>query len=111
MLVRDTGDSVEMPRFELPKGLREGSVVRVPFGLQNRPDWSRAVLDKEEEERRRKEAQRTLDEMKGSDPGGDINAVSSFTTLPRKAISRRLLPQVPMQEKRDQIPVHKQVRG
>jgi hypothetical protein len=72
VLVSDTGDSVEMPRFELPKGLREGSVLRVPFGLQNRPDWSRAVLDKEEEERRRKEAQRTLDELKHSDPGGDI---------------------------------------
>jgi Protein of unknown function (DUF3006) len=72
VLVSDTGESAEMPRFELPKGLREGSVLRVPFGLQNRPDWSRAVLDKAEEERRRKEAQRTLDELKGSDPGGDI---------------------------------------
>jgi len=72
VLVSDTGESAEMPRFELPKGLREGSVLRVPFGLQNRPDWSRAVLDKAEEERRRKEAQRRLDELKGSDPGGDI---------------------------------------
>jgi hypothetical protein len=72
VLVSDTGESVEMPRFELPKGLHEGSVLRVPYGLQNRPDWSRAALDRTEEERRRAEAKRTLDELKRSDPGGDI---------------------------------------
>ena len=72
VLVSDTGQSVEMPRFELPKGLCEGSVLRVPFGLQNQPDWSRAVLDNAEEERRNREAQRMLDELKRSDPGGDI---------------------------------------
>lgn len=73
VLVGDDGKTVEMPSAELPQGLHEGSVLRVRFGLANQPDWSSAVIDKEEEQRRRKEAQRILDEMKRSDPGGDIS--------------------------------------
>lgn len=72
VLVSDAGDTIDMPRVELPSGLREGSVLRVRFGAQNLPDWSRAVIDKEEENRRLREAQDTLDELKRSDPGGDI---------------------------------------
>lgn len=72
VLVSDDGQTVEMPRAELPKGLHEGSVLRVGFGLASKPDWSSAVIDKEEEHRRRNEAKRILDEMKQSDPGGDI---------------------------------------
>ena len=72
VLVGDDGKTVEMPRAELPQGLHEGSVLRVRFGLANQPDWSSAVVDKEEEQRRRKAAQQILDEMKRSDPGGDI---------------------------------------
>ncbi len=72
VLVSDRGQTIEMPRLELPEGLREGSVLRVHFGAQNIPDWSSAVIDKEEEKRRLKEAKEILDEMKRSDPGGDI---------------------------------------
>lgn len=72
VLAGDSGDSIDMPRAELPKGLREGSVLRVPLGAQNRPDWSSAVIDRQEEERRLREAKKLLDEMKRSDPGGDI---------------------------------------
>jgi hypothetical protein len=72
VLVGDSGDTIDMPRVELPKGLREGSVLRVRFGAQNLPDWSSAVIDKEEEKRRLREARKMLDEMKRSDPGGDI---------------------------------------
>ena len=72
VLVRDRGETIEMPRVELPEGLREGSVLRVRFGAQNVPDWSSAVIDKEEEKRRLKEAKEILDDMKRSDPGGDI---------------------------------------
>lgn len=71
-LVGDDGKTVEMPRAELPQGLHEGSVVRVRFGLANQADWASAVLDKEEEQRRRNEAKKILDEMERSDPGGDI---------------------------------------
>jgi len=72
VLVGDDGKTAEMPRAELPAGLHEGSVLRVRFGLANQPDWSSAVIDKEEEQRRRKAVQQALDEMKRSDPGGDI---------------------------------------
>ena len=72
VLVSDSGETVEMPKIELPKGVREGSVLRVRFGAQNLPDWSSAVIDKKEEARRLREAEETLDEMKRSDPGGDI---------------------------------------
>ena len=61
-----------MPRLELPTGLREGAVLRVRFGAQNLPDWSTAVIDKEEEKRRLREANEMLDDLKRSDPGGDI---------------------------------------
>jgi hypothetical protein len=72
VLVGDSGDTIDMPRAKLPKGVREGSVLRVPLGGQNRPDWSSAVIDKKEEARRLREANRMLDQMKRTDPGGDI---------------------------------------
>lgn len=72
VLVGDSGDTIDMPRVELPKGLREGSVLRVAFRAQNLPDWSSAIIDTREEARRLKEANEKLDGMKRSDPGGDI---------------------------------------
>jgi DUF3006 family protein len=72
VLVSDSGATVQMPRVELPTGLHEGSVLRVRFGAQNLPDWSSAVIDKEEEQRRLREAKEMLDDLKRSDPGGDI---------------------------------------
>ena len=72
VLVGDDGKTVEMPRAELPQGLHEGTVLRVRFGSGDQPDWSSAVIDRNEEQRRRKAAQQILDEMKRSDPGGDI---------------------------------------
>ena len=72
VLVSDSGQTIDMPRSELPSGLREGSVLRVRFGAQILPDWSSAVIDGREEQRRLKEAKQRLDEMKRSDPGGDI---------------------------------------
>jgi len=72
VLVSDKGETIEMPRLELPHGVREGSVLRVRFGAPNVPDWSSAVVDSKEEKRRLDEAQKLLDEMKRKDPGGDI---------------------------------------
>ena len=68
VLASDSGATLQM----LPTGLREGAVLRVRFGPQNMPDWSSAVIDRQEEERRLREAKQMLDEMKRSDPGGDI---------------------------------------
>jgi len=72
ILVSDSGATIQMPRVELPTGIREGAVLRVRFGAQNLPNWSSAVIDRQEEERRLREAKQMLDEMKRSDPGGDI---------------------------------------
>jgi hypothetical protein len=44
----------------------------VPLGANGKPDWSIAVIDNEEERRRLREAKEMLDEMKRSDPRGDI---------------------------------------
>jgi hypothetical protein len=51
-------------------GVRKFASVR--FGAQNLPDWSNAVVDRQEELRRLKESKAMLDEMKRTDPGGDI---------------------------------------
>lgn len=72
VLVGDAGDTVNMPTVELPSGLREGAVLRVPFRGQNIPDWSSAVIDQKEKARRLREANKMLDQMKRTDPGGDI---------------------------------------
>ena len=72
VLVSDKGETIETPRRELPHGVREGSVLRVRLGAANVPDWSSAVIDKEEERRRLREAKEMLDDLKRSDPGGDI---------------------------------------
>jgi hypothetical protein len=72
VLVADDGATVEVPRSAFPTRLREGSVLRVRLGANGRPDWSSAEIDRDEEERRLKEANKMLDEMKRSDPGGDI---------------------------------------
>jgi hypothetical protein len=72
VLVSDAGETIEMPRVELPAGVREGSVLRLRFRPAKVPDWGSAVIDKGEEQRRLKQAQQMLDEMKRSDPGGDV---------------------------------------
>ena len=71
IVVGDDGKSMDVERSKLPRGLREGTVLRVRTGPSG-PDWSRAEIDRVEEERRRKEIKELLDEMKKSDPGGDI---------------------------------------
>ncbi|MEX2156741.1 MAG: DUF3006 domain-containing protein [Gemmatimonadales bacterium] len=72
VLIADSGATLEMARSALPSRLREGSVLRVALGANHKPDWSSAEIDTDERQRRLREATDTLDEMKRSDPGGDI---------------------------------------
>lgn len=72
VLVGDDGSTIEVPKTLLPRGVREGTVLRVGLGSDGSPDWSRASIDKEEQARRMNAVRRQLDEMKRSDPGGDI---------------------------------------
>ncbi|HKA58408.1 MAG TPA: DUF3006 domain-containing protein [Gemmatimonadales bacterium] len=71
VVVGDDGKMIDVERSELPKQVREGSVLRVRTGATG-PDWSSAEIDRAEEERRRASARKILDELKRSDPGGDI---------------------------------------
>ena len=71
IVVGDDGRSMDVERSKLPKGVREGTVLRVRIGPAG-PDWSSAEIDRAEERRRREETKQLLDEMKKSDPGGDV---------------------------------------
>jgi len=72
VLVADEGTAVDVPKRRLPNGVREGSVLQVPVGDDGSPDWSSAVLDEAERERRVNQARETLDRLRKGDPGGDI---------------------------------------
>ena len=72
VLIADDGSTVEIARAQLPSHLLEGAVLRVCLGANGEPDWSSAEIDHEEEERRIKGAKQMLDEMKRSDPGGNL---------------------------------------
>ncbi len=71
ILVDDEGRSASVPVNRLPSGTAEGVVLRIPFET-NVPNWSRAVIDPAETQRRRDSAQQILDEVSQRDPGGDI---------------------------------------
>lgn len=72
VLVADDGTTMDVPRNALPSRIREGTVLRVRADANGRPDWSSAEIDRGEEEKRVREAKRTLDDLKRGDPGGDI---------------------------------------
>ncbi len=71
-LVGDSGDTITVALQDLPAGIREGTVLRVPRAAQLGPDWRSAQIDDAETERRRREAEETLKELRRRDPGGDI---------------------------------------
>lgn len=72
VVVADDGATFDVERTQLPQRIREGTILHVRAGKDGQPDWRSAEIDKDEEERRRKEAQETLDELKRTDPGGDV---------------------------------------
>jgi len=71
VLVGDDDRTFELPRRQLPKGSREGSVLRVTES-KGAPDWARAELDEGERRRRVKEGQEAMERLRKKDPGGDI---------------------------------------
>ncbi len=73
VLLGDDGKTYDVARRELPKGAREGSVLRAPAGPKGAPDWSRAVLDEAERLRRLKETREQLDKLRKGSPKGDIS--------------------------------------
>jgi hypothetical protein len=71
VIVGDDGDSFDVPRANLPKGCREGTVLRIET-TGPAPNWAQAVVDDKEKMRRLDQAKRTLKQMRDSDPGGDV---------------------------------------
>ena len=69
VLVDDDGAARDVALADLPPGLREGVVLRVPVA-RTRPEWAGATVDEEEARRRLAEAERALDRLRRRDPGG-----------------------------------------
>ncbi|MEQ8331413.1 MAG: DUF3006 family protein [Longimicrobiales bacterium] len=68
--------AVDVAIGDLPEGIEEGCVLRVPDVEDHRgetiPDWSRAVVDPKETTRRRKAAAAQRARLRKRDPGGDV---------------------------------------
>jgi Protein of unknown function (DUF3006) len=69
VVVGDDGRTVDVPRTDLPKGSREGTVLRAD-GAD--PDWAKAEIDEAEGRRRLEQARDTLRRLSETDPGGDV---------------------------------------
>ena len=73
VLVADEGSgTLSVPRGELPAGVSEGAVLRVPLAADGTPSWADAVLDEELRVERLRGLQERLEALKRRDPGGDI---------------------------------------
>jgi hypothetical protein len=72
VLVDDNGRTASVPTERLPAGTGEGVVLRIPFE-RNVPNWSQAMVDRAETERRRDAARSVVEELKERDPGGDVD--------------------------------------
>jgi hypothetical protein len=71
ILIDDAGRSASVPVSRLPPGTAEGVVLRIPFEA-NVPNWSRAMIDPTETQRRRDSAGQLVEELEERDPGGDV---------------------------------------
>ncbi|MEX2465336.1 MAG: DUF3006 family protein [Gemmatimonadota bacterium] len=73
VLVEDaTGRTAEVGRSGIGVPVREGTVLRVPISASGTLAWTSARADAEAERARRDEAKDILDDLRGRDPGGDV---------------------------------------
>ena len=73
VVVADDGAEFDVPRRSLPKGTREGTVLRIDAAAGETPNWGQAVIDEAEGVRRLERARETLQRLTKNDPGGDID--------------------------------------
>lgn len=74
VLVEDATDrTAEVGRSGIGVAVREGAALRVPVLASGKLDWLGAHRDEAEEEARRDEARRILDDLRRRDPGGDVS--------------------------------------
>ncbi len=71
VVVGDDGRSFDVPRHALPKGARDGAVLRVEAN-GDAIEWSRAQIDEAEGDRRLKAARKRLERLGETDSGGDV---------------------------------------
>ena len=72
VMVGDDGRTLDVPRRALPKGCREGTVLRIDAESTENPDWAKAVVDDIEGARRLERARDALRRLGETDPGGDV---------------------------------------
>ena len=72
VLIGDADEELLLRLTELPKGTREGTVLRVARDAAGKADWSSAQIDEAEARRRKQEAHELLRELRQRDPGGDV---------------------------------------
>ena len=73
LIADESGEAVEVGARELPAECRrEGTVLRVPVGVDGSPEWGRAERDRDEERRRLMELSERVERLKRGDPGGDV---------------------------------------
>lgn len=71
VIVADDGRTFDVPKRALPRGCREGTVLRLDEARES-PDWSRAGIDEAERARRLERARDALRRLGERDPGGDV---------------------------------------
>jgi hypothetical protein len=72
LLVDDQERQILVPTSRLPRELAEGQVLLVPVDEAGTADWGRARIDEAEGQRRKAEAEDTIEELRERDPGGDL---------------------------------------
>lgn len=72
LLVDDQERQILVPTSRLPRELAEGQVLLVPVDEAGTADWGRARIDEAEAQRRKAQAEETIEELKDRDPGGDV---------------------------------------
>jgi len=73
VVVGDDGRTFDVPRRTLPKGCREGTVLRIDAVAGEAPDWAEATVDDAERARRLERARETVRRLSETDPGGDVD--------------------------------------
>ena len=69
VVVADDGRTFDVPQRVLPKGAREGSVLRIDAASTDAPDWTDAIIDEAERGRRLERATETVRRLGETDPG------------------------------------------
>ena len=93
VMISDSGAQLDIPVYALPPDAQEGSVLRVP-DRDGSPNWSAAVRDMKEEGARVAQAEAILSELRGRDPGGDIDVGGGFPPAAPRGMPMSPIPQV-----------------